>query len=419
MAEVVAGLWAAEEVVSTSVQAGAAGYAVAKPTMPLKATFSQLASTTDHQSNSSLVRSHHTVTVLGKKAYIFGGQTNRKELASNDIHSIALPVKGAPVPEYQVLPAIPSEEGRPVPAPRAGHAACALGSRIAIYGGRDEAGKPVDGCSRLWLYDTEKSAWDTLEPSSHPERVPPPRSKGKLFAHDGNLILYGGLDSSGSPLTDVWRFDCFTKVWNQFPHAPVATSSAALAGDILYLITASGALSNDIHSLTVKVDAEPPTWETISFPINPLVPGPKSRENGGLLPVTTGYGRNYLLYFFGEQQGTVEGSDLLQWSDLWTFQLPSSDLEVHASTQVTEAIKPAKIKDQIRSKLGADTGQSTWAEVEVQAPGDLQAHEGKSHPGPRSSFGYDVTADGTKVVLWGGIDAKGDPQGDGWIIKLT
>ncbi|KAI5917829.1 hypothetical protein F4810DRAFT_632934 [Camillea tinctor] len=418
MAEVVAGLWAAEEVVSTGVQAGAAGYAIAKPTMPLKATFSQLASTMDDKSSSSLIRSHHTVTIVNKKAYIFGGWTSHEKLASNDIHSIALPVKGAPAPEYQVLPAIATGESKPVPTPRTNHAACALGTRIAIYGGCDEVGKLVDEGSRIWLYDTEKSSWDILEPSSHPERVPPPRSNGKLFSHDGNLILYGGLDYSGSPLTDVWRFDCCANVWNQFPHAPVATKSAALSGDTLYLITASGLLSNDIHSLKVRVSAEPPTWETISFPINPLTPGPKSRENGGLVPVTTGYGRNYLLYFFGEQRNMASHGGFLQWSDLWTFQLPSSDLEPHASTNVTEAIKPAKIKDQIRSQLGADTGRSTWAEVEVQAPGDRQA-QGKAHPGPRSSFGYDVTADKTKVVVWGGIDAKGVPQGDGWVIELT
>lgn len=35
-AEAAAGLWAAEEVVSTGVQAGVGAYMVAKPTMPLK-----------------------------------------------------------------------------------------------------------------------------------------------------------------------------------------------------------------------------------------------------------------------------------------------------------------------------------------------------------------------------------------------
>ena len=55
MAEVAAGVWAAEEVISTGVQAGIAGYAVAKPTVPLKATFSQIASTTKDDSRYALV----------------------------------------------------------------------------------------------------------------------------------------------------------------------------------------------------------------------------------------------------------------------------------------------------------------------------------------------------------------------------
>ena len=48
MAEVAAGLWAAEEVVTTGVQAGVGAYMVAKPTMPLRATFTQLSPAIDH-----------------------------------------------------------------------------------------------------------------------------------------------------------------------------------------------------------------------------------------------------------------------------------------------------------------------------------------------------------------------------------
>jgi hypothetical protein len=50
MAEVAAGLWAAEEVVSTGVQAGIAAYMVSQPTMPLKGTFRQIA--TSHDENT-------------------------------------------------------------------------------------------------------------------------------------------------------------------------------------------------------------------------------------------------------------------------------------------------------------------------------------------------------------------------------
>ncbi|KAI2607716.1 uncharacterized protein GGS25DRAFT_497182 [Hypoxylon fragiforme] len=428
MAEIVAGLWAAEEVVSTGIYAGVAGHVVTKPTMPLKATFTQIGATSDDASKSSLIRSHHTLTILAHRAYIFGGQTSQGKLATSNMHSIALPSSSTDTPEYRVLPPIAAEADGPIPAPRTMHAACALNNHVVIYGGVDETGNPLDeGATVLWLYDTEKLSWGTLEPASHLERAPPPRSQARLLAHkDGNLILLGGRDAKakgGADRTDAWHFDFFTKTWNQLPHVPgTSITSAAVAGDTLYVISGSDTLSSEIHRLEIKLYAEePPTWETISFPTNPLAPGPRPRSNGGLIPVTTGYGRNYLLYFFGDRQdATDKEGGLLQWSDLWTFQLPSSDVEVKATTtKVAEAIKPAKIKDAIRSKFGAETGNLTWAEVEVQPPGDLQEHEGKVHPGPRSSFGYDVTSDGQSVVMWGGSDAKGEPEGDGWIIRLS
>jgi hypothetical protein len=44
MAEIAAGAVVAEQIVSTTLEGGAiAGYAVAKPTVPLKATFTQIA----------------------------------------------------------------------------------------------------------------------------------------------------------------------------------------------------------------------------------------------------------------------------------------------------------------------------------------------------------------------------------------
>ncbi|KAI0173053.1 hypothetical protein GGR52DRAFT_541728 [Hypoxylon sp. FL1284] len=419
MAEIAAGALAAEQVVSTGVEAGVA-YSVARPTMPLKATFTQIGSTSDSTSRSSLIRSHHTLTIVGDKAYIFGGQTSHGKLANNNVHSVALSTATGTSPEYQVLPAIAAaDKDGPVPGPRSKHSACALNGCLAVYGGCDEAGKFIDEGAKIWLYDVAKLSWETLEPANHPERMPPARSDACILAHDGNLVVLGGKYDNGEALADVWHFNCFTKTWNQLPRAPAAITSATVLGDTLYIISHSpDSLSSEVHSLDIKLYAEtPPTWETYPVPTNPLTPGPRPRSGGGLVPITTGFGRNYLLYFFGDRQGAAE-KDKLQWSDLWTFQLPSSNIEVKATTSFSEAVKPAKIKDQIRSKLGDDSSRS-WAEVEVQPPGDLQAPGGKVHPGPRSSFGYDVATDGRSVVMWGGGDAKGEPQGDGWVIKLS
>lgn len=47
MAEAAAGLYVAGEAVETAVQAGVGAYYVAKPTMPLRATFTQVSPATD------------------------------------------------------------------------------------------------------------------------------------------------------------------------------------------------------------------------------------------------------------------------------------------------------------------------------------------------------------------------------------
>ena len=322
-----------------------------------------------------------------------------------------------------------ADEGGETPAPRYSHAACALGSSVAIMGGRGEDGNLVSDGHKVWLYNTEKQAWTTLEPAAHLERAPPPRCEAKLFQHDGNLVLYGGKDAHGSGLTDAWHFDTSAKTWNRLPTAPVATTNAALAGDILYLISGSDNLSSRVHILEVKLYAEqPPNWKTLSFPTNPLTPGPRPRENGGLVPVTTGFGRNFLLYFLGARQELTKSDHAgaswadddvsLKWGDVWTFQLPSGDIEFKATSTIKEAIKPAKIKDHIRTKLGVDTGNASWAEADVQPLEHDERDEGKINPGPRSHFGYCQTTDGKSVVLWGGLDAEDRRYGDGWIIQL-
>jgi len=428
MAEIVAGLWAAEEVVSTSVQAGAAGYAVAKPTMPVRASFKQFASTTlPEASRASLARFEHTLTVVGNKAYIFGGQTDSGQLASSEIHILSFTPSENSATEYQAIPALASEGGTQIPEPRTAHAACAVGSNVVIYGGRDEAGNPVDDNSTLWEFDTQTLKWQVLKPETHPERVPPPRSGAALLFHDNNLVLYGGRGKDGASLQDVWYFNTFTKTWNALPSAPVATNSAAVASNTLYLVSASDKLSGTLYSLTLELySPEPPAWQSTQFPTSPLTPGPGPRTNAAFLPISTGYGRNFLLYVFGnklelascvsDSQNKDSKNDI--WDDLWTLQVPSSEPEMQATTDFANAIKPAKIKDQIREKVGAQTGNLTWCKVEPTLSGDPPGTTEESQPTNRASFASAVTNDARTVVLWGGLSKTGETLGDGWLVHL-
>lgn len=333
--------------------------------------------------------------------------------------------------DYSVIPAIPDVEGGKLPAARTQHAACAFNVCVAVFGGIDESGEVIDDKSTVWLFNTAKSAWETLEPVNA-DNGPKARSNARMFDHKNSLILYGGFDATHAPLHDVWHFDYVHKTWTALPDCPVSTPNASVCDGVLHVVAGNDNIGGDMHLLPLNVkSAEDQSWHSVPFPTNPLVPGPLPRTGAGLLPVSTGYGRNYLLYMFGSQisppaiealklgeaqNDEVKETQLQYWSDMWTYQLPSSGPELKAN--LYEAIKPSKIKDAVRGALGMDSGKHSWAEVEVLPPADLGVSAGKVHPGPRSSFAFDVSEDRKSVVIWGGVNPKGEREGDGWVIKL-
>lgn len=291
---------------------------------------------------------------------------------------------------------------------------------IAIFGGVDEVGALIDQQPSLWLFHTTSSTWESLLPAN-PAGVPTPRSQAHLFAHNDMLVLYGGVDASHALLQDVWTFSLTTKLWTSLPAAPVHAANAAVCDGVLYLVSSPSPVSSDLHFLPVVPPPHegPHEWATVPFPTSPLTPGPRPRAHAALLPVSTGYGRNYLLYLFGQADPTT--TPATYFSDVWTYQLPSSAHELKPTTTLSDTIKPAKIKDAIRGVLGMDSGNHSWAEVEVMPPSERDlnlASEGKVHPGPRGVVGADVMADRKGVVVWGGRNPKGEREGDGWMIRL-
>jgi hypothetical protein len=379
----------------------------------------------------SLARSHHTVTVVKNKAYVFGGMTADNLLASNDIHAITIEHSGKPEMDYGLIPALATVEGGAIPPSRTNHAACAFHGNIAVYGGSDEKDELIDEKSSLWLFNPERKAWDLLSPSKA-DSAPGPRRNAKLFDYDGSVVLYGGYDATGDAASDLWTFDIAAKTWTQLPTAPVATTNAALANGQLYLISGKDPVSGQLHHLGMSLPAKEMSWESFTFPANPLAPGPRARHDGAFLPLTTGWGRNYMVYLLGARDDSFSGTtvttekakeeeDVTQFSDTWALQIPSSDLEATPAWSLKNAIKPAKIKDAIRHAIGAETGHLAWAEAVVQLPSEklLEEGDGKLHPGPRAFFGADVMENGHSVVFWGGVDAKGERIGDGWIVKFA
>ncbi|KKY20403.1 putative kelch domain-containing protein [Diplodia seriata] len=410
MAEIAAGAVVAEQVVSTTIEGGAvAGYAIAKKTLPLKATFTRIAV-------SELIRRHsHTVSVVNGKAYIFGGFTEAGTLAGNEFHQLTLLHKDENT-DYKCIPALPTDDASSVPPPRAGHSASVFGKNIIIYGGMDEAGNSVEDGSKLWSFDTDTLKW-TLRTSQGPKDC---QFYHGSTVHGNMLLLYGGYSKPAGTndlraLPSLSSVDVTTGVWQAHEDqvlSPVGTPSGlAFSQDKVFTVGIDSKFQAPVHFYDLHAATANARWDTIPVPSNPLVPGPDtSRDGAGVITLSTGQGRKYLLYLFGQKHGGDQPTSLPPksdelFSDAWTFQLPSNNTTL------------ASAKDAARLKLGMDSGEDSWAEVELKLHQEEFAHEGKVHPGPRSFFAASNIDDKT-VVLWGGLNPKQDVEGDGWIIKL-
>ncbi|KAF4446725.1 Tip elongation aberrant protein 3 [Fusarium austroafricanum] len=413
MAEVAAGVIAAEQVVSTGIEVGAAA-TVARPSQPITALLSQIASTPkeDDSHRLSLARSHHTVTVIGDKAYIFGGKKQDGQLCNNDIHAIS--IGDHATSEYACYPAV-GDEGH-IPPPRVNHASCARRDTLIVFGGQNSDDASADDEFTLWEWEPKAARWSTITAAG---KAPQSRHGHQIFYDEkkDNLILHGGFES-WKRTTGTWLFDFTTRLWHELPDAPAVPLASQFVEGTLYSISAESDVHGSVHYIKVgSIQDESievlPEWTTVDFPSNPIVPGPRPRVGSALIPVATGLGRRYLLYLLGSRQDADLSSNKTYtedhpfYSDMWTLQLPSDDFSA------------TRVKDAIRSAVpGVESGEFSWHELEI-APAEMTQEAGKVHPGPRGFFGASGCLDGKGVLMWGGVNAKGETEADGWLLKIS
>lgn len=412
--EVAAGLVIAEEIVSSILQGGAVGaVALAKPTLPLKCSLAQFAKApTDESSSGSLARSQHTINIVNGSIYIFGGLVGPEKLAGNEVHIIKLSNKDGEGSQYKCVPAIARDgESEDVPTARAGHTACVMGDEIIIYGGfNDTANRsPIDEKGRVWIFSTSTLQWIHRDS----EQAPPSMSEHSAAAYDDEIMAVQGHTQASPSSLATWTYSRASNTWTELPPLESSgPSSLAVANGVLYTISAdptSAPLSGTVQTFDLKDSAESAQWQTLEFPTTPLTPGPLPRKGAGLVPIHTGQGRSYLLYILGakadDQQLPGQSSDSAPlWSGIWALQLPSTS--------------GASLKDAFRDRVGAETHEAEWAEVEIIPSEQTESLEGKAHPGPRAWFGCDVVPGTSKVLLWGGIDPEGKFAADGWLIDV-
>jgi hypothetical protein len=433
-------LYAVETVVEGAV---ALVKGITHPTLPLKSKLLPITSV-------PLPRSHHTISVVKGRAYIFGGEISAGQLADNAMQIVILPSSGVLEADYTSIPA----RGREVPAPRKGHTATVIGDSIYIFGG--EGVSPEKG--RIWVYSTISNDWSHIDPSSPDAPYPAHRSGHAAASSDkpgpkdvtyqekapqqpadptkvvpepadagtwGTIFIVGGRDILNAQLlNDGLAFDLNTRAWTNIPTPPGPAregASMTLLGNRLYRFGGKGVETFASGALQY-VDVSH-VWDHAKSGTTPLVSGwaweevphpegssaPQARSNAGLVGVTTGQGRHYLLVIGGEGEGA--GATFLD--DIWAFQLPP------------EYGTAALVKDQMRASISKTTHVGEWAEtsyahvddtgVEKEVPG-----QPKRGLGPRGGFAVDKGSevDGASLVAWGGVDEGGKVLGDGWLVTV-
>ena len=461
MAEIAA---AAYQTASTLTQgAVATAKGLTTSTTPVNATFRPL------RGLPSLQRSSHSITCIGHRAYLFGGEVKSREPADNSMHVISLPSAPLQEADYHSVAATPESSGNDVPAARFGHAAAAIGSCVYIFGGRTATGMgALKESGRVWVFDTTTSKWSHLDPfpsTTHPparsyhamsssEHPLPPKDPlehdvldqktldsprqsipGPPLKHShGTLFIHGGCLSNGSRTADVWAFDVSSRAWAQLPSAPGPArggTTLALVKDRLYRYGGfdgtkelGGAVDwLDLVSSTYDDKAgkgEMPLhpsqrgWQSDNFPVG-------SENNAGLanravtqmIPVSTGQGRNFLLILGGEVAPSAAGHAQAGnfTADVWTYQIRPEGLTTSA------------LKDATREfVMGKPTGEAEVAEVRYYNEEGVIVQEGQKKPmAARGWFAASPAGDigsNNMVVVWGGINEDNERLGDGWIIEV-
>lgn len=399
--------------IETAVEAGVAAYYLGQPTLPLKAQLQHIASPT------AIPRSSHSLSVVGDRAYIFGGHSQDAKFSTNDIEELQIATEDNITTNLKTITAI-GENGN-VPQARTHHTATVARNRIFVFGGRDSNSQVLPENGRIWVFDPLQSNWLFLDPPPHTSFPAARYQHSSTSNEDGSgIFIHGGVASDGTRLSDTWAFYLDEGKWTKLSDAPGKGRSGASIAVCKGKLWRFGGFDGEKvvdeldyyelprpHSIELPgtLDDSKREWEVVEKSSKEGDPTwPPARSMAALHYVTRGSGRDYLVLALGEGNSWAENGKLLQ--DIWAYQLPSAGLS------------GAGVKDAIRDKVpDVKTHEGQWAPVEVTK---MEVSEEEKQGGTwtdRSSFGSSMT--GTKqFLLWGGKNEHGEALGDGWWVKI-
>ncbi|KAH7533508.1 hypothetical protein FEM48_Zijuj04G0138400 [Ziziphus jujuba var. spinosa] len=156
----------------------------------------------DQKGTGPGARSSHAITLVGSKAYVFGGEFAPRVPVDNKLHVFNL----------EDLTWSVADATGDIPPPRVGVTISAIGSTIYVFGGRDSDHKELN---ELYSFDTSTNKWTLL---SSGDIGPPHRSYHSTTADDRHVYIFGGCGVAGR-LNDLWAYDVVDQKWNKYPTA--------------------------------------------------------------------------------------------------------------------------------------------------------------------------------------------------------
>ncbi|CAA7409644.1 unnamed protein product [Spirodela intermedia] len=181
-------------------------------------------------------RSSHAITVVGSRAYAFGGEFTPRVPVDNKIHVFDLETLTWSVPEVT----------GDIPPPRVGVTMATVGKTIYVFGGRDAEHKELN---ELYSFDTTTDNWTLL---SSGELGPPSRSYHSTAADGHHVYIFGGCGVAGR-LNDLWAYDVLDGKWVKFPEPgkscrPRGGTGLAVAGEKIWIVYGfAGEEVDDVH----------------------------------------------------------------------------------------------------------------------------------------------------------------------------
>lgn len=144
----------------------------------------------------------------GTKLFLFGGQFD--DLYFNDLYSFNLASFRKTDSHWDVVK--PESFSPP---PMSNHVMCTFDNKLYVFGGETVAGLLND----IFMYDPATNDWQFIvgKAGRQQDGVPKPRQEHSCLVYKNLMCVYGGKDSEGNYLSDLWFFNFMSQKWFKFP----------------------------------------------------------------------------------------------------------------------------------------------------------------------------------------------------------